>query len=42
MVIADCVLLNFTERREFYRELKVFDAKTPSQEDGNMDMITRV
>ncbi len=42
MVISDCVLLNCTERREFYRELKVFDAKTPNNEDGQMDMITRV
>lgn len=43
MVIADCILLNFTERKEFYRDLKMYDIVAPStSDDGHFDMITRV
>ncbi len=41
MVIADCLILNFTDRKEFYRELKVYDAKTPTSEE-EIDTIIRL
>ncbi len=40
MVIADCLVLNCTDHKEFYRELKVYDAMTTKSED--IDMIIRI